>query len=423
LLAKGRQSGCALLNVYDAKAFSPDRKIAVGVFDVGGGGVSSNAGPLEKPRQILLDHFQKDLKKTKYFSSVLTVAADMVTDADYVLEGNLIGANGGSRFGRIFIGGFGNTGQMRVSGRILGPARPADGGSRPVLSDWECNVFDMGFTGFEGNANVVRRDAADVSKALTFQISHLLRGKEGKTRLDKLESKAESDSDKSSITGKSQARSRPWRDKQEWKPADYANEIESFVVRSKEARSRGVDVLWLTQASYRANESLIPTLRQTAILQKKEIRPGMLTDLEPVRPFVGQDVIVLVATYTIHSTAAPFLWDANRMKAATYLVQSGTAEKLAPVQFLDDKVASYMVFNEKMMLLKAFSNFRGFHPVILVFPAKRSDGTPFVRSASDTVEFHTEVDGRPVQIEFNLAHFDLKSVEELKMAGAPSKGD
>src|ERR1700761_3206001 len=352
LVAAQWQNGCAVLNIYDANAFSKGRKIAVGVFEVGGGGVGANAGPLEKPRELLLERLQKDLKKTKYFSSVSVAAADMSTDADYVLEGDLVGVTGGSQFGRIFVGGFGNAGQMRISGTILGPAaRPGDGESRAVLSDWECNVFDVGKWGLEGNEKVARHSAEVVSDKLTKQISNLLGGKEGKTRLDKLEAKAESDSDKSPITGKSQARNRSWRDKQEWKPADYYDEIESFVVRSREERSRGVDVLWLTQASYQAHWKLLPTLKQTAILQKKEIKPGMLTDLEPVKSFAGQDVVVLVATFKIHSTAAPFLWDSKQVKSETYLVEpSASGQRLAPTQFLDDKIASYMVFNEKKVM-------------------------------------------------------------------------
>src|SRR5207249_673553 len=152
---------------------------------VGGGGVGTNAGPLEKPRQLLLEHFQKDLNKTKYFSDVTVVAPDMPSDAHYVLEGNLIGLNGGSRRGRYFIGGFGNMGQMRVNGRILGSGQ---GEARPVLSDWECNVFNPGGVFDWGGANdkLARQNAGLVSAVLTRQIGRLVKGKEGKTKLDKL---------------------------------------------------------------------------------------------------------------------------------------------------------------------------------------------------------------------------------------------
>jgi len=414
-----RLTGCSLLNIYDPSGFSPGRKIAIGVFDVEGSAVSSNAGPLEKPRELLLERFQRDFKKWKYFSDVSVVAADMVTDADYILEGDLIGLGGGSQFGRIFVGGFGNLGQMRVSGRILGPAsRPGDSSTRPILSDWECNVMGGGKWGFEGNAKIARENADAVSDALTREMSRLLRGKEGKTKLDKLEVKDEEDSDKAPITGKSEPRNRSWREKQEWQQSDYDNEIESFVVRSHEARSRGVNVLWLTQASYRAHAKLLPMLKDTAVLQKKEIKPGMLTSLDPVIPFQGQDVMVLVATFSIHSTAAPFLWDSKQMKGATYLVKPGAAtERLAPVQFLDNSIASYMVFDEKRVL-KGASTFRAYHPVILVFPTKRADGTPFVQSTSDMVELHTEVDGRPVKIDFDLKDFDLKDVSGITMGPA-----
>jgi hypothetical protein len=81
---------------------------------------------------------------------------------------------------------------------------------------------------------------------------------------------------------------------------------------------------------------------------------------------------------------------------------------------LDDKISSYIVFDEKKFL-KGLSNFRAFHPVILVFPAKLPDGTPFVQNTTNSVELHTEVDGRPVQIDFNLKDFDLRNMDDLKM--------
>jgi hypothetical protein len=412
-------TGCSLLNIYDPKGFSPGRKIAIGVFEVGGGGVSSNAGPLEKPRELLLERFQRDFKKWKYFSDVSAVAADMSTNADYILEGDLIGVGGGSQFGRVFVGGMGSLGKMRVSGRILGPAsQPGDSSTRPILSDWECNVMGGGKWGFEGNAKIARENADAISDALTKEISKLLHGKEGKTQLDKLEAKEEADTDRAPITGKTESKNRPWREKQEWQQADLDNEIESFVVRSHEARARGVDVLWLTQPSYRAHAKLLPMLKDTAILQKKQIKPGMLTSLEPVKPFAGQDLMVLVAAFSIHSTAAPFLWDSKQIKAATYLVKPGAdTERVAPVEFLDNSIASYMVMDEKRVL-KGRSNFRAYHPVILVFPTKRADGSPFVQNTNDVVELHTEVDGRPVRITFDLKDFDLKDLSELRMGPA-----
>jgi hypothetical protein len=409
-----------LLNVYDPKGFSEGRKIAVSVFEVGGAGVGSNAGPLEKPRDILLDRFQKALKKTKYFSDVSVVAPDATSDAEYVLEGNLIGLSGGSRLGRYFVGGFGNAGQMRVSGQILGPAkRQADNASRPVLSDWECDVFNAGQNPFalfgESNAKIAKENAEGVASALSFEMKHLLRGEEGKTELDKMERKAESDSEKGAITGSSEHVNRSWREKQEWETADYGKEIESFIVRSHEEKSRGVDVLWLTHASYQAHAKLIPSLKQTAILKSQLIKPGMLTDIEAVKPFAGQDVIVLVASYTAKSTVTPLLWDSKRIRSETYLMRRGNSgQKIAPSEFLDDKIASYIVFHEKT-ILKGLSDFRAFHPVILVFPAKLPDGTPLLMSTTDSVEFHTEVDGRPVQIDFNLKDFDLRNLDDLKM--------
>jgi hypothetical protein len=418
--------------VYNASALTKGRKIGLAVFEVGGGGVASNAGPLEKPREILLERFQRDFKKSKLFSDVSLVAPDAESDSDYILEGNLIGVNGGSRKGRIFSGAnVGAAAQMRVSGRILGAGR---GESRPVVSDWECNVYQsgldlgtsMGLAGIvagavhrstQSNEKLTKKNADLVSDALTQQLKRLLRGKEGKTRLDKIEASDDKDSDRSPITGKSQANNRSWREKAEWQEKDYLNEIDSFIVRSREERSRGVDVLWLTKTSYAAHAKLLGSMKQTAILQGHDLKRGMLTDLESVSPFLDQDVVVLVATFDVHAAAAPFLWDTNRLKAATYLTRGGGAgEKLVPSQLLDDKIASYMVLEKK-------NKFRAFHPVVLAFPTKRADGTPFFQSIDDVAELHTEVDGRLVQITFNLKHFDLKTVDDLKMGGVTTKGN
>lgn len=66
-------------------------------------------------------------------------------------------------------------------------------------------------------------------------------------------------------------------------------------------------------------------------------------------------------------------------------------------------------------MFKGLSSFRAFHPVILVFPTRLPDGSPILTSKEDAAELHTEIDGRPVQIHFKLAHFDLKNLEELTL--------
>ena len=88
----------------------------------------------------------------------------------------------------------------------------------PVLSDWECNVFNPGGPFDFGGANdkLARQNARFVSAMVTRQIGSLLKGKEGKTKLDKMEAKVEKDADRSPITGKSEAKNRSWREKPDW---------------------------------------------------------------------------------------------------------------------------------------------------------------------------------------------------------------
>jgi len=46
-------------------------------------------------------------------------------------------------------------------------------------------------------------------------------------------------------------------------------------------------------------------------------------------------------------TSAPFPWNTKRIKDSTYLVRADAPSgRVQPVHFLDDKIASYIVFNE-----------------------------------------------------------------------------
>ena len=65
-----QKASCAIINVYDAEAFAPQKTLAIKLFDVGGPGVDSDAGSLESPRKILFEKLEKALAKTKYFSKV-----------------------------------------------------------------------------------------------------------------------------------------------------------------------------------------------------------------------------------------------------------------------------------------------------------------------------------------------------------------
>ncbi len=410
-----QKASCAILNVYDAEALVPQKTLAIKLFDVGGPGVDSDAGSVESPRKILFEKLEKDLTKTKYFSKVSAVPADETPQTDYVLEGEIIGIHGGSRAGRYFVGGFGSAGQMRVSGRILGRAEMLDGREfRPTIGDWECTSFMAGgglFSFGGSNESVTRNNAKWISSLLSREIKDL-------KKIDKLKSRVVEDSDKKPIQGSSRPENRKWRERSDPTADDYYDEIESFVVKSEQERSRGVDALWMTDACYRAHSGLLPMLRQTAIVSNRQVKRGMLTDLDVIKEFVGQDQYVVVATFTVGSNEAPFLWDRARMQRATYLTRAGAGSpRVEPVRFVDDQIASYIVFNEKR-IFKGLSSFRAFHPVIMVFPTRLPDGSPVITSTGDVVELHTEVDGRPVKIDFNLEHFDLAGLEELSIRGS-----
>jgi len=407
---------CYVLNVYDPDGYEKGKSISLGLFSLEGGGITYSGGPLETPRRVLLESLKEDLTNTKYFSSVTVVAADQKLDSHYLLEGEVAGMHGGSRFGRIFIGGFGNMGQMRINGRLFGPAKRSDDGNekRPLISDWECNSFDAGgFWGLSGNEGTTKKNADKIANSLSNQVF----GRMDK-RLDKLTAEVRKvelkDDNKDPMTGETRRHDRKWREKQDWKADDYADEIESFVVQSERKRSRGVDALWLTSASYRAHQKLLPMLRQTAILRNKDIVRGMLTEIEPILQFEGKDVYILAATFNVSSEAAPFLWDTGKMRESTYLTRvDEPGVKIQPVGLLDDAIRSYMVFREKRFF-KGLSNFWAFHPTLIVFPTKKPDGSPFLRSVEDMVELHTEVDGQKVRLKFDLKHLDIRSLDDLK---------
>lgn len=314
---------------------------------------------------------------------------------------------------RITIGGTSAAGQMRVAGRLYGPPQAAGPeGKRLLISDWECNRFDMGgFFGLGSNETAARKNADKIARSISREVF----GKLDK-RADELVKRVSKDAKKGPIVGKSHSWERTWRDKSDWKADDYADEIESFVIKSDRERARGVDGIWLTRPCYRAHQKLLPMLRQTAILRRKEIRRGMVTDLGPLTPFEGADVYALAVTCNVSFQEAPFVWRSKQIRDATFLTRKGDkTAKLAPVEFLDLAIPSYVVFDEKRVF-KAFSTFWAYHPAVVIFPTKLPDGSGLVRSLDDVVELRTEVDGRPVLLEFNLKHFGLASVDELRMA-------
>lgn len=413
------QAQCYVINVYDPDGYEKTKSISVGLFSLEGGRIIYKGGPLETPRRVLLESLKEDLEKTKYFSSVAVVAADQKPDSHYLLEGEILGVHGGNRFNRIMIGGLGNAGQMRVNGRLFGPAKKSDNGEekRPLISDWECISYDMGgFFGVGSNETAAKKNSDKIAKSLSQQVF----GRMDK-RLDKLTSEVrkteQKESSKDLITGETKPSDRKWREKPEWKADDYENEIESFVVKSDRKRSRGVDALWLTSASYRAHQKLIPLMKQTAILNSNDVERGMLTTIEPVTPFEGKDVYILAVTFNVSVMAAPFLWDAGKIREGSYLTRVAEPDsKLQPLEFLDDAIRSYIVFRERKVF-KGLSDFWAFHPTLLVFPTKRPDGSPFLRSAEDVVELRTEVDGYQVKLKFDFKHFGIKSLDELKIGG------
>jgi hypothetical protein len=403
---------CTLLNAYKPDAFQKGRTISLGVVSVAGGKVASTAGPTETPRRIVLERLKTELDKTKYFTSVTIVPGDQNPDGHYLLEAELAGVSGGSRVGRALVGGFGNAGQMRVVGRLLGPPVQGGDGSRAVIADWECDAFHMGgFWGLGSNEETAQKNAEAIAKNLKNELFDDI-----EKRLAKLAEKSREDEKKSPVKAETHEVNRKWRDKPQWEPSDYADEITSFVIEGDRERGRAIDALWMTQAALNAHNKLIPALRETAIMRANEIKRGMLTTTEPVEAYKGKDVYVFVLTFNVASTESPLIWDTAKIREATYLARAGGAgTRIAPSAFVDDAVSSFIIFKQNKVM-RGIVSFWGYHPVIVTFPTKMPDGSPVVTGPNDRLELHSMVDGRPVVFTFDLKHFALQGVDDLKLA-------
>ena len=81
------------------------------------------------------------------------------------------------------------------------------------------------------------------------------------------------------------AEKREWRGKAEWDRSDYLDEIASFMAKGERERRRGVDALWLTDASYEAHTKLQPLLSN-----EQSPPPYTLDDITRLERFKGKDV-------------------------------------------------------------------------------------------------------------------------------------
>lgn len=414
------RSQCVVINIYQPEVYDTDKSISIGLFSMGEGFVKPNFGPLETPRQVLLESLAKDLTATGYFSSVEVVAADTAkSTTDYQLKADILGVEGGSRLERTVKGGLGSTGKLRINGTLLGPPHKDESGRtvREAISDFECNAFDMGsWLGLGSNESAVRGSAEKTAESLSKAVFRRM-----DKRMAKLLEKNKRNEDRMPLLGKSKQINRKWREKQEWSVHDYEDEISSFVVRSKRGQDRGVDALWMTDALWTTHERLLAQLPQTAVLSSRDIKRGMVTNIKPIQTLRGQDAYVISLTFNVSANAAPFIWNSEAIRSATYLARADDPDiRVEPSEFLDRKLRSYVVFRERAVF-KILQTFWAFHPTVIAFPRTTPEGQPLVRSLDDRIELHTSVDSRPVELTFDLRHFDLRTVDDLALSAPASK--
>lgn len=107
---------------------------------------------------------------------------------------------------------------------------------------------------------------------------------------------------------------------------------------------------------------------------------------------------------------SPVFWDREKIIAATSLRNTARPdERIRPIRALE--LPPYIPLRRRYKYAK---DEWVIHPVVFVFPAKRADGSAVIETTSDRLEVHTEVEGQPVSIHFDLSAHQIKSVEAIR---------
>ena len=195
--------------------------------------------------------------------------------------------------------------------------------------------------------------------------------------------------------------------------------IDSSGVHSERKDGFEVDALWMTADAYR----LLGDFDKYAALEDrspkaKVLERAFLTDLAPLGQWLGEDVYLLVVNLISSPKRGPFLWDGVRLKERTVLENlSSEGRTVRPLEATLDAIPSSLLIRMKGGLFTKMPFPFLLRPVLYVFPAALEDGSPFISGLDQTIQLRSTVGGHPVELNFDLNHFQVTDLAALSLSG------
>ena len=399
---------CQTLNVYQPAKLLAGGSLSIELFNVDV--PNTNVKDVNAVRVESADEFQKNIAKSKFFTSVVVAPGDSKRqNTDFYLQGSITRLKGASsRWLRAVSYSTTLAAYARVSGTLRS-------GSGDVVLDFECDGRELGgLAGAGGLVSLFQSSDSRTRRNFGIFAEHLAKSFE---RIDKeyRERNKKGTKKRKASEGETQAQKADWRERDlaDWTPKDHAEEVGVFLVKTDNKDWFRVHALWLTSSAIRS----LKFLADSPVDSVKDLPDGLPPELGPVQHLMGmQDVYLIALTFENGATIGgicrgcmrrpPFFWNDNAVLKSTYISDpEDGGEKIAPV---------------KMVNLESYLKERGFnrapwrnHPVILAFPTKAADGKPLVRSLNDEIILHTELGGQAARVSFRLSDFGLASKSAL----------
>jgi hypothetical protein len=401
-LAGRTECKCSLMNVYQQDAYRKGRSLSIRLFSVTAI-PNYKAEPTEDLRVLLAEQLRKSLQESKYFSSVVILPEDKEPQTDFVLEGDFSRIDEGSRAGRILIGGKRNAAKLDTRGRLF-----ARDSLQPV-ADFECHALSYGsFLGWGG----AKSSTHDTAQKMADTMKKMFPWADKK--VIELGKQANKKTKTLAIIAENKQRDNDWRDKppEKWERDDCTKVISNFISQG-DRDERRVEALWFSAPSYQAHLRLLTMQSKEGDIEKsKRLKGGFLPAHSQLKELEKEDAhVVAIAFAKKTQDKGPILWNNEAILATTSLRHVGRPEvRIQPLRAIDVSSLSH-VFDEKWAA----------HYVLLVVPTKLADGKPVIESLNDKLELHTEFEHTPVIIQFDLAHFGLSRVEDLRLKPAEAE--
>jgi len=405
LNAQSAIAQCTMLNVYRASEFTRRRPLAIRLFSVTGL-PNYKAEPIENLRDRMAEEILKKMQESKFFSSVAILPEDQTPETGYVLEGEFFRIDQGKRWIRI-IGVKGGEAELGINGR-LGLVK--NGSAEPV-ADFECLSKSIGgfwqLKGAKGSTYDNAGDIADYIKGIFSWVEK---------KIAKMGKEIEAPAFKGRpISARNERADDEWQKKtsDKWSHDNCADVISSFTSEGEWKDQGRVDALWFTAPSYQAHLRLLALPAEDD--DKKKLlgfEGGLLPANQQLKELEDQDVYVLAVSFQKKRNHGPIFWDGEKIRRATFITYRGRPEEqIRPIQVIDSVIPSYAIEHGWRGRQGAWAA----HTVLLVFPTKSANGKPVIESFKDKLEIHTEFEKNPVVIEFDLAHFGLGRLDELRI--------